>query len=200
MQAELLSRRTLLDWAVRAAATPAGIAFFSDWSKAAQPHVHAAGSTAPPQQLTFANYQPQFFSKEDFEALRLFTEILIPTDDTPGAREAYCAHFMDFLLHSMAGESPETQQQWRSAMASLKAAGFHSAAPEARQALVAEMAKPETDSTLHHPAFAAYRLIKRENAFAFYTARAGLIDTLDYRGNTYNVQFPACTHPEHHEI
>jgi len=27
-----------------------------------------------------------------------------------------------------------------------------------------------------------------------------MIDTLDYRGNSYNASFPACDHPEHHTI
>ena len=200
METEALSRRTLLESAVRVAATPVGIAFLERWSQAAEEHQHAHGSSAPPPPSTLASYEPQFFPREDFDALRSLTEILIPTDETPGAREAHCAEFIDFMLHAMEEYSPETQKQWRSAMTALKTCGFHSAAPEARVQIIDEIAKPERDPKIHHSAFFAYRLIKRENAFAFYTAHAGLIDTLDYRGNTYNVQFPACTHPEHHEI
>ena len=51
-----------------------------------------------------------------------------------------------------------------------------------------------------HPAFAAYVLIKRQTAFAFYTSRAGIIESLDYRGNSFNAAFPACEHPEHHRL
>ena len=47
---------------------------------------------------------------------------------------------------------------------------------------------------------AAYRLIKQQNAFAFYTSRAGMIEALEYKGNSYNVVFPACTHPEHRQV
>lgn len=200
MKVESFSRRTLLESVIRVSSLPAGMAFFSAWTRAAQQHEHAAGSAAPKQTSELANYQPQFFSAEDFEAIQSFTEILIPTDETPGAREAHCAEFIDFVLHASEGYSPDTQKQWRAAAAALKEAGFHSATPEKRRILVTEMAQPERDPSVQHPAFAAYRLIKRENTFAFYTARAGCIETLDYQGNSINLTFPACTHPEHQRV
>jgi len=85
-------------------------------------------------------------------------------------------------------------------MAALREAGFHSADPKGRAALVEAMSLPERDRTAKHPAFSAYRLIKQQNTFAFYTSRAGMIEALDYRGNSYNETFPACTHPEHHRV
>lgn len=192
-----ITRRSLLDIAVRVAATPAGIQFFAAWKAAAQEHTH---SGAPPGPSTLRDYKPQFFSPEDFEALQAFTEILIPTDDTPGAREAHCAHYMDFLLHAMTAHAPETQKQWQNAMAALKAAGFHRADRQGRELMMEAISKPERDRSAQHPAYFAYRLIKRENAFAFYTAREGMIEALDYKGNSYNQTFPACNHPEHHVI
>jgi hypothetical protein len=200
MNVEFLSRRTLLDSVIRISSLPTGMAFFSVWTRAAQQHQHAAGPAAPKDTSELANYQPQFFTPEDFEAIQSFTEILIPTDETPGAREAHCAHFIDFVLHSASSQSEDTQNQWRAAVTALREAGFHSADPERRRSLVAEMSQPEHDPSAHHPAFAAYRLIKRENTFAFYTARVGCIEALDYRGNTVNLEFPACTHPEHQTV
>ncbi len=183
----LTSRRALL-------ALPGAAEFFAAWLQA-QDHAH--GPTAPPEPPLLRNYQPKFFGADDFAALQAFTEILIPTDDTPGAREAHCAHFIDFVLQS----SPEnTQQQWRNALAALRTAGFHAGDAAARAALVEAISKPERDRSATHPAYAAYRLIKLQNTFAFYTSRAGLIEALDYRGNSYNTSFPACNHPEHHRV
>ena len=188
------SRRELLDLAARAAALPGAAEFFAAWLRAADDHQH---SSAPPEPPLLRDYQPKFFAADDFAALQAFTEILIPTDDTPGAREAHCAHFIDFVLQS----SPEeTQKQWRAALDALRAAGFHAADAERRASLVAAIAAPERDRNATHPAFAAYRLIKQQNTFAFYTSRAGMIEALDYRGNSYNTSFPACTHPEHQRI
>jgi Gluconate 2-dehydrogenase subunit 3 len=193
------SRRDVLDLAVRAAALPGGAEFFSAWLRAADAdqddHQHA-----PPEPPLLRDYQPKFFSPGDFTALQALTEILIPTDDTPGAREAHCAHYIDYLLHAADDVAPDMQKQWRDAMAALQQAGFHTSDANGRAALVEEISKPERDRSATHPAFAAYRLIKQQNTFAFYTSRAGMIDALDYKGNSYNTTFPACAHPQHRVI
>lgn len=194
----MTTRRQMMELAIRAAALPGGAEFLADWLKA-QDHSHASNSEAPPESDRLKNRKPQFFSSDDFAALQAFTEILIPTDDTPGAKEAHCAHYIDFLM--TASDGLPVQKQWRDAMAALKSAGFHSADAQGRAELVAAMARPEMDrNATPHPGFAAYRLIKQQNAFAFYTSRAGMIEALEYKGNSYNVVFPACTHPEHRQV
>src|SRR5579885_490851 len=121
------TRRELLDLLVRAAALPAGAEFLATWLQAGQAHRHSA---APPQPPLLRNYQPKFFDSADFEALQAFTEILIPSDDTPGAREARCAYYIDFFLQSASDHGLELPQTWRKAMEVLKATGFHGAGPE----------------------------------------------------------------------
>src|SRR6266446_8549594 len=130
------SRRDLLDLAIRAAALPTAGEFFSTWLQAADDHKHASGSTAPPEPPLLRDYQPKFFGPEDFAVLQSFTEILIPTDDTPGAREAHCAHYIDFVLQASTEAAPDTVRQWREAMAALKEAGFHAADAAGRAAMV----------------------------------------------------------------
>lgn len=185
--------------ALRAAAVPGAAAFFSAWLRADTGH-QGSGFTAPPEPPLLRDYQPRFFDRSDFDALRAFTEILIPTDETPGAREARCAHYIDFVLQASTEAAPDTVRQWRDAMATLRQAGFHAKGAAGRAALVEAMSRPEHDPGAAHPAYAAYRLIKQLNTFAFYTSRAGMIETLDYRGNSYYASFPACDHPEHHTI
>ncbi len=195
----LLTRREMAELALRAAALPGAALFFSSWMKATQGHDHQGRATAPPDPKLLRDYAPKFFSREDFDALQAFTEILIPADDTPGARDAYCAHFIDFVLQA-SGEMPQTQSAWRKAMQAVKETGFYTAEPRLRVELVTAMSRPEIDREAHHPAFFAYRLIKQQTAFAFYTSRAGMIETLDYKGNSYNAVFPACNHPEHQTV
>ena len=192
-----LTRRDLLELALRAAALPSATQFFSAWFGSPDAHQHPAATYAPPEPPFLRDYTPRFFAPDDFAALESFTEILIPTDDTPGAREARCAHFIDFVLQAAA---PGLQKQWRDALAALKQAGFHGADRGGRLALVAAMARPETDRAASHPLYPAFRLIKQQNTFAFYTSRAGMIETLDYRGNTFNATFPGCTHGEHQVV
>lgn len=195
----LFDRREMLDLVRRAAAIPAAGAFFSAWLKAMPLHVSHGGSDAPPEPGFLRNYQPTFFSAKDFEALQAFTEILIPSDEDPGSREAYCAHFIDFVLQASA-EVPNTQAAWRKAMSAIKSTGFHTADARRRSDLVSEMARPEIDHDSQHPAYFAYRMIKRQTVFAFYTSRTGMIEVLQYKGNSYNAAFPACTHREHQVV
>ena len=183
----------MLDLAVRAAALPGAVRFFSAWFE-------QSSGNAPPEPPLLRDYQPKFFGAEDFAALQAFTEILIPTDDTPGAREAHCAHYIDFVLQAATGVQANLQRDWREAMTALREAGFHAADAPGRAALVDAMSRPERDRAATHPAWRAYRLIKQQNTFAFYTSRAGMIETLDYRGNSFNQTFPACEHPEHHTL
>lgn len=196
----LPTRRDFINLVSRALALPGAAQFFPAWlqaSPAPQPPFRIA---APPEPPLLRNYEPKFFSPADFDALQAFTEILIPTDDTPGAREARCAHFIDFVLQASTEHAPATQRQWREAMAALRDAGFHAADAQGRSALVEQMSRPEREKGASHAAYFAYRLIKQQNTFAFYTSRAGIIEALDYRGNSYHATFPACDHPEHQVV
>src|SRR6187455_2713795 len=102
----LLSRRELLDLALRAAAVPGAAAFFAEWLHAGTGPQHS-GFTPPPEPPLLRDYRPAFFDRADFDALQAFTEILIPTDETPGAKEARCAHFIDFVLQASTEAAPD---------------------------------------------------------------------------------------------
>ncbi len=196
----LPSRRDLLQLAAAAVAVPGASQFFSAWFGAARLRQHAGMSTAPPEPPLLLDYHPKFFDAADFEALEAFTAILIPTDDTPGAREAHCAHFIDFLLTASDAAGLPAARQWRADMRTLGDLGFHAADAAGRARLVEAMSAPERDAGATHPAYGVYRRIKQQNTFAFYTSREGMIEALDYRGNTFNASFPPCTHPEHHVV
>jgi hypothetical protein len=196
----MMHRRELLRLLGYALAAPAAGEFFGTWLQPAHalPRRSSDGAqSAPAEPLLLRNYTPTFFDAADFAALSAFTEILIPTDDTPGARDAHCAHFIDFVLHASEDKAPDTLRQWRAAMRALKDAGFHDADDRGRAALVEAMSRPERVAGATHPCYAAYRLIKAQNTFAFYTSRAGTIEALDYKGNSYNASFPGCEHTEH---
>ena len=190
------TRRRLLRLAAAAAALPGAADFLAPWLRAQAHDQHYA----PPDPGLLKDYQPKFFGADDFAALEAFATILIPTDDTPGAREARCAHFIDFLLQASQSVDANMARQWRTAMQALRENDFHAADSGAREAIVSAMSKPERERGATHPAYFAYRLIKQLNTFAFYTSRQGLIECLDYRGNSFNVAFPACDHPEHRTL
>src|ERR1700730_17173499 len=125
-------------WLVAQAALVAGgQEFFSSWLSAAP--AHNTHSSAPPEPDRWSSYKPKFFTPEQFQMLDSFTAILIPTDDTPGAREAHVAHFIDFVVAAAADYAPEMQTQWRSAMDWLKANQFSTMTPSQHRALIERM-------------------------------------------------------------
>jgi hypothetical protein len=172
-----MTRRDLGSIVARAALAAGGQEFFGAWLEAAPGHSHA-----PPEPDRWTNYNPKFFALEEFRILDAFTAILIPTDETPGAREAHIAPFIDFVVNSAAEYAPEMQTEWRQAMSWLRAQNF------------ANIEQIDRDNS------PSYRLIKEMTVRAFYTSRAGLIDDLEYKGNAYLTEFPACTHPEHKKV
>jgi hypothetical protein len=74
---------------------------FVNWSFA-EGHAHPAGTPAPPK-----NYRPLFFTAPEYAVITKLTEIIIPTDETPGAREAGACEFVDFMVaHDGAAREP----------------------------------------------------------------------------------------------
>jgi hypothetical protein len=189
------------NWLITQAAATAGAgSFLAPWLAANQAHEHAADAKPPVDPHEWKSYQPKFFSQEEFVWLQWFTEILIPTDDTPGAREAHVASFIDFVVNAAAEFAPEVQGQWREALQWLHDSGFGSLSSSQQEALIKAASAPELDHTLNHPGFPAYRLIKEMTVRAFYSSRVGLVDVLEYQGLAYLTEFPACTHPEHQRV
>lgn len=176
----MMTRREANWWALCAAAAP--------WMLEAQQHAHV---NAPADPHNWTGYEPKFFSKEEFAQLDEFTAILIPTDDTPGAREANVAPFIDFVVAAAREFAPEVQTRWRDAMIFLRDNQFATRQME----LVTAMSRANAGK--EHEVF---QLIKEMTVRAYYTSRVGLIDVLQYQGNAYLTEFPACTHAEHHTV
>lgn len=195
-----MTRRDAAWIIMKATLVAGGQEFFSDWLRAAQVHTGHANSTAPPEPDRWSSYQPKFFSPEELRMLDSFSAILIPTDDTPGAREAHVAPFIDFVVHAAGEYAPEMQKEWRQAMDWLRTQKFVQLSARDQLALIERMAEPERDRTKKHDGFRIYRRIKEMTVHAFYTSRVGLIDVLEYKGNVYLTEFPACHHPEHHKV
>jgi Gluconate 2-dehydrogenase subunit 3 len=184
----VITRRDAV-WAIaRAAAVASAPEFLNAWLH------HDPNDAAPPEPDRWTSYQPQFFSPEEMETLDVFTAILIPTDDTPGAREAHVVPFIDFVVNAAAEYEPELQDDWRRAMRFLREHGFAKLSPAGQIALIESMSKPGNRG------HSIYQLLKDMTVHAFYTSRVGLIDVLGYQGNAYLTEFPGCTHPEHHQV
>lgn len=189
-------------WAIfKAAGVAGGSEFFRAWMQAAQPASHSVHAAAPPDAHDWSTYKPKFFSEKDFANLQSFAEILIPSDETPGAREAFVAPFVDFVVDAAAEYAPEMQDQWRSAMKWLDEQSFAEMPAEHRVAFMEQISVAERErSKPRDKGFETYKLIKEMTVHAYYTSRVGLVEELQYKGLAYLTEFPGCSHAEHSSV
>lgn len=216
MSEQLVSRRKTLKYFGLVAASAAGQRFLANWlppsskllattrtaEMAAMPGMHQ--DSAPPQAA--APYTPQFFKPHEFQTVEILTEMIIPTDDKPGAKEAQVANYIDFIVNAAAEFEPSLQREWSEGLvwlddASRKKSGkpFREASASSREQLLTDMSLPERDAkaAASHPGYSFYKLVKEMTVEGFYTSRVGLIEDLGYQGLSFLSEFPGCTHPEH---
>lgn len=90
MAGQGITRRQALQY-MALAATVSQFAGFEKWAYAHEHEHPVAKPTGKP-------YTLQFFSKNEYATITALTERIIPTDDTPGAREAGVAEFIDLIV------------------------------------------------------------------------------------------------------
>ena len=151
-----------------------------------------------------APYLPQFFKPDEFKTVELLTELIIPTDEQPGAKEAQVGNYIDFVVFSSRAFAPSLQQEWIDGLGLLEresqkqfGKAFRTASEAERVALLTEMSSPDRDPKARHEGYGFFRLVKEMTVEGFYTSKIGLIDVLDFQGMNYQSEFPGCTHPEH---
>jgi hypothetical protein len=203
MAEQVVGRRKALKYFGILAASAAGRDFLTGWIGSARAATAPGAASSAPDDSAEA-YVPRFFKPQEFETVGLLTELIVPTDEKPGAREAKVANFIDFVVFSAAEFRLSLQKEWSDGLGWLDKAckekfgnDFRSASPANRESLLTEMSVPERDMSAHHPGYDFYRLVKDMTVEGFYTSRVGLIDVLEYQGLTYLPEFPGCTHPEH---
>jgi gluconate 2-dehydrogenase gamma chain len=225
MADQLITRRETFKYLGLLTATAAGREFLAKWLPAASnsPGARSSGDLvtmpgmhhAPPPQAA-EPYTPQFFKPHEFQTVEILAEMIIPTDDKPGAKEAQVANYIDFVVFSAAEFEPSLQREWSKGLARLDreskrlhGKSFRELSAADREELMMDMSLPERESTgpprPHttaaerdpHPGFEFYKLVKEMTVEGFYSSRVGLIDVLEYKGRTFLSEFPGCTHPEH---
>jgi hypothetical protein len=163
--------------------------------KAAGQHQHTS-SSAP----DIASYQPRFFSQIEYQMVGRLCDIVIPSDaQSPGAREAGVAFYIDTVLHygDRASERP-----WRSGLTAVDRearAKFWKAFMECsrgeQEQIVALMARNELAPESELDRF--FVTLKRAAVDAYVLSDVGMRQYLGYQGDAVLSEFPGCTHPEH---
>jgi hypothetical protein len=141
-----------------------------------------------------------FFSPRELEIIGLLSERIIPTDESsPGARAAGVVERIDAIL-SRASE--EQKVFWREGLGAVErlcqerfGKPLAEATEEQHDALLTTLSQNELKPT--SAAEHLFRALKSETIEAYYTSEIGLLQELQYKGNTYLADFPGCTHETH---
>lgn len=151
-------------------------------------------------------YKPQFFSSEEYATLERLAELIIPSDGTPGAREAGVSEFIDFMVAS----DPEIQYRFRYGLTWLDTHArwlhgkpFRSLNADQQTEILEHLAYKDKYRPREEDGRDFFKLLRQYTVMGFYTSRIGL-EELDYPGlKTVYEAMPGCPHlddPEHRHL
>jgi hypothetical protein len=98
-----VERREILRY-IGIASAAATFPGFQRWSFACP----ASPSHVPAARRAAASYKPLFFSQDQFRLIEHLAEMIIPGDDTAGAKEAGVGEFIDFMVANRVAISPRS--------------------------------------------------------------------------------------------
>jgi hypothetical protein len=212
-----IERRDILRY-IGIAAVASSFPGFSQWAFACpQDHAHDHSQSAS-SKAGSDSYQPLFFSPQQYRMVEHLAEMIIPEDDTPGAKRAGVAEFIDFMVanHVPVSSSREVrstqdaieigndaQERFLAGLGWVNARSysefrreFMDCTPEQQNALLEELAykakfKPATESGR-----AFFQMMRDYTVVGYYTTKIGL-ESLGYPGlRTVWPKMPACPHPD----
>ena len=198
MAGQSIERREIL----RILTLAAGAATFPGFSKWSFACGHINNTLA---QIKPAVYQPLFFTAPEYAMIERLTDIIIPTDDTPGAREAGASEFIDLMV----SRDPNLQQHFRTGLSWLNShsqnnsgKAFLSLNPGQQVTLLESLAYKKKFRPGEEHGRKFFGLIREYTVMGFYTSEIGLKE-LDFPGLKFYAESPACPHkddPEHRHL
>jgi gluconate 2-dehydrogenase gamma chain len=208
-----VERREILRY-IGIASVAATFPGFKQWAFAC---AHSHDALIAPQAAP-SDYKPLFFSRQHYKMVEHLAEMIIPEDDTPGAKTAGVAEFIDFMVANRVPGSTsrdirstqdaieignDSQQQFLAGLGWMNARShsefgreFMDCTSEQQNALLEELAykakfKPATESGR-----VFFRLMRDYTVVGYYTTKIGL-ESLGYPGlRSVWPKMPACPHPD----
>jgi len=212
-----VERREILRY-IGIASVAATFPGFHRWSFACP----ASPSPVPAARQAPASYKPLFFSPDQFRLVEHLAEMIIPADDTAGAKEAGVGEFIDFMVANRVAISPRSDirsttdaiRQGENARVQLVAGldwinahsksifekQFLDCTGEQQTNLLEELAYKAKFNPLTENGREFFQLMRDYTVVGYYTSKVGL-ESLGYPGlRTVWPKMPGCTHlddPEH---
>ena len=181
------------------AAAAAQFPGFSKWSFACG-HIGNAALQIKP-----AAYRPVFFNDSEYAIIERLTDIIIPSDATPGAKEAGVSEFIDFMV----GADPSVQYTFRTGLAWLDAHAEQSAGkkfmaltPKQQTSLLEPFGFKEKSHPGNEAGRHFFGVVREYTVTGFYTSEIGFTE-LDNPALKFYSESPECPHkgdPEHQHL
>jgi gluconate 2-dehydrogenase gamma chain len=198
MAGQSIERREIL----RILTMAAGAATFPGFSKWSFACGHIGSALA---QIRPAVYQPSFFSAPEYAMIERLTDVIIPTDDTSGAREAGVSEFIDLMV----SRDPDLQRDFRTGLSWLNAhsqktsgKAFLRLNADQQTALLESLAYKKKFRPGEERGREFFGLVREYTVMGFYTSDIGLKE-LDFPGLKFYAESPSCPHkddPEHRHL
>jgi gluconate 2-dehydrogenase gamma chain len=176
-----------------------GAAQFSGFSKRAFACGHVGNAA---MQIKPASYQALFFGPLEYRLVERLADIIIPSDRTPGAREAGVAEFIDFMV----ANHPSAQYKFRSGLGWVNAHAerlqdtpFLRLTPDEQVALLEPLAYNGKHRPGEEDGREFFRPVRQFVGMGFYTSEIGFKE-LDNPALKFYADSPECPHqddPEH---
>lgn len=172
------------------AAAAARFPGFSKWGFACG-HVGNAALQIKP-----ASYSPQFFTPAEYATVERLADLIIPSDATPGAKEAGVAEFIDFMVAS----DPEAQYPFRMGLTWINAHAertfgkrFVELPAEQQNSLLEPLAFKDKARMGEEDGREFFKLIREYTVTGFYTSQIGFKE-LDNPALKFYSESPECPH------
>jgi hypothetical protein len=194
MAGQGIHRRKILQ-ILGTAAAAATFPGFSKWGFACG-HVGNAALQIKP-----ADYSPQFFSSTEYAMVERLTDIIIPSDATPGAKEAGVAEFIDFMV----ANDPEHQYPFRLGLDWLNSHSettlnkrFLELTPEQQLSLLKPLGFKDKTRPGEEDGRKFFALMREFTVTGFYTSEIGYKE-LDNPALRFYSESPECPHKDDRE-
>ena len=208
-----IERREILRY-IGIAAVAGTFPGFNKWAFACpQDHPQTISPASPS-----APYKPLFFSAQHYQIVEHIAEMIIPEDDTPGARQAGVAEFIDFMVANRVPVSgsrdvrrtEDAIEMGNDAQAAFLLGidwinarcqgefgqAFMECTPEQQNNLIEELAYKDKFRPTTEVGREFFRMIRNYTIVGNYTTKIGL-ESLGYPGlRTSWPKMPECTHPD----
>jgi hypothetical protein len=198
MAGQGIQRREVL----RILGTAAAVAQFPGFSKWGFACGHIGNAAL---QIKPASYRPQFFTAAEYAAVERLADIIIPSDTTPGAKDAGVAEFIDFMV----AHDSESQYPFRMGLAWLNAycerkadKPFNELKPEQQASLLEPLGFKAKAREGEEPGQKFFALVREFTVTGFYTSQIGYKE-LDNPALKFYAESPECPHkddPEHRHL